>query len=273
MRKQWTEYEIKRLKEMMGQGYTNTEIGEALGRTSKAIKVKLSVMEYKRPDIYETIIGQKKGKLTILEYSKDKKKYLCDCECGNTKWINAMHVKNNKTISCGCYHKEKLTENHSEQYLKMRVRYYGMKARCEDKKHIAYKDYGGRGIYVVKEWDNFEDFYKDMGNPPFKDASIDRIDNDGPYTPWNCKWATRTQQAINKRSANDMLGITYVKKTGKYFLSIQREYVERSSVHTVDIKYLKTLRDKWIKEYEEHPEKWEENTQKYHKEKNNKNVK
>ena len=70
-----------------------------------------------------------------------------------------------------------------------------------------------------------------------------------------------------------MLGITYVKKTGKYFLSIQREYVERSSVHTVDIKYLKTLRDKWIKEYEEHPEKWEENTQKYHKEKNNKNVK
>src|SRR5699024_12722955 len=42
------------------------------------------------------------------------------CECGNTKWINAMHVKNNKTISCGCYHKEKLTENHSEQYLKMR---------------------------------------------------------------------------------------------------------------------------------------------------------
>ena len=62
MRKQWTEYEIKRLKEMMGQGYTNTEIGETLGRTSKAIKVKLSVMEYKRPDIYETIIGQKKRK-------------------------------------------------------------------------------------------------------------------------------------------------------------------------------------------------------------------
>ena len=64
---------------------------------------------------------------------------------------------------------------------------------------------------------------------------------------WNCKWATRTQQAINKRSTNDMSGITYVKKTGKYFLSIQREYVERSSVHTVDIKHLKTLRDKWIK--------------------------
>ena len=73
MSKKWTEHEIKRLKEMMKQGCTNAEIGEALGRTSEAIKVKLSVMEYKRPDIYETIIEQKKGKLTILEYSKDKK--------------------------------------------------------------------------------------------------------------------------------------------------------------------------------------------------------
>ena len=72
MSKQWTEHEIKRLKGMMKQGYTNAEIGEVLGRTSVAIKTKLSVMEYKRPDIYETIIGTQKGKLTIFIVKKRK---------------------------------------------------------------------------------------------------------------------------------------------------------------------------------------------------------
>ena len=82
MSKQWTEHEIKRLKGMMKQGYTNAEIGEVLGRTSKAIKVKLSVMGYKRPDIYETIIGVQKGKLTILEYNKDKKNIFVNVNVG-----------------------------------------------------------------------------------------------------------------------------------------------------------------------------------------------
>lgn len=89
-----TEEDIIKLKEMMDQGYTNSEIGEFFGRSTQAIKVKLSVLGYKRPDVFESIVGKQKGKLTILEYSKDKKKYLCNCECGNVKWINANHVKN-----------------------------------------------------------------------------------------------------------------------------------------------------------------------------------
>src|SRR5699024_7715270 len=102
-------------------------------------------------------------------------------------------------------------------------------ARCEDKKHIAYKDYGGRGIYVVKEWDNFEDFYKDMGNPPFKDASIDRIDNDGPYAPWYCIWSTRIEQAINKRKHNNNIKLKKIKQDNNKMK--QKNSLKNKNIH------------------------------------------
>lgn len=79
-----------------------------------------------------------------------------------------------------------------------------MKCRCYDLKDKYYDLYGGRGITVCDRWlESFENFYEDMGDKPSKQHSIDRIEVNGNYEPANCKWATKTVQAINQRLRQD----------------------------------------------------------------------
>jgi len=156
---------------------------------------------------------QRFGRLTVKSFfSRDRnhnKRWLCLCDCGNEKVVLGDKLKDGNTQSCGCYYAEfcralvSTAEKERKPYTKKS--WTAMIARCTNPKSPSYCRYGAKGVTVCDRWLHGENgesgwtcFYTDMGPRP-TDRSIDRINNYKGYFLENCRWATRKEQAANKR--------------------------------------------------------------------------
>lgn len=162
------------------------------------------------PKIRKDITGQKFGRLTVLKFSKwtlfpcgqYHQVWKCVCKCGTVVDRRSSDIKSGRTKSCGCYNREnsrKIHTTHGASKHPLYKIWKAMRQRCRNPKCKDYPGYGGRGIMVCKRWDRFEIFQDDMRKGYKHGLSIDRKNNDGPYSVKNCRWATGTEQANNKK--------------------------------------------------------------------------
>jgi hypothetical protein len=157
--------------------------------------------------------GTRFARLVVLEHSGfrgPRRVYRCVCDCGEVVEVAGRHLKSGNTKSCGCWHREHMravgltgvaNRTHGMRGHPLYATWAGLRQRCNNPTNPNYAGWGGRGIKVCARWDGpdgFPNFVADMGEKPGPEYSLDRSNNDGPYSPSNCRWATPKEQRANR---------------------------------------------------------------------------
>ena len=162
-------------------------------------------------------IGNTYGRLTVIAFDHKRKGhiyYKCACECGCVTVAEAYSLRKGRTKSCGCLRRELGVKNHLTHGCADKERLYniwiGIKQRCNNSNYKLYKWYGGKGVKLCDEWNDYAAFrawayangYQDPQEGQTKgDAmSIDRIDPNGDYVPDNCRWVSLRENVSYMRN-------------------------------------------------------------------------
>lgn len=164
------------------------------------------------------LTGEKFGRLTVLRRVPDNVSssgyktvmWECRCDCGNEIVVRGKCLTSGVTRSCGCLAKELMSKRatkHSGFGTRLYAVWNSMRQRCNNPNNRAYKNYGGRGISVCGQWDDFAAFREWAIQSGYKEdaergeLTLDRIDTNGDYCPGNCRWTDMSTQTNNRRES------------------------------------------------------------------------
>lgn len=184
--------------------------------------------------------GRKFGRLTVIGRSErgpsNSRYWACRCDCGALHRAATHSLTSGAIVSCGCYQKQRTAARNRRHGMtgspEYKV-YRSMMDRCYRAGNKSFENYGGRGIQVCDEWRaSFAQFLSNMGPRPSTQHTLERVNNQLGYSPLNCVWADRSQQAVNRRRfATNTSGVTgvrpHVGKDGKVFYRASAQFRRR----------------------------------------------